>query len=85
MPTRSMLSESKPWLSIFTPCLVPLKVSSSTCLCIFDFCCTCVLFVTCLLFSICAEFTGVSPSALQTDDDPLMNTVNLLEENWISI
>jgi hypothetical protein len=38
-----------------------------------------------LVFSICAEFTGVSPSALQTDDDPLMNAVNLLEENWISI
>jgi hypothetical protein len=38
-----------------------------------------------LFFSICAEFTEVSPSALQTDDDPLMNAVNLLEENWISI
>jgi hypothetical protein len=38
-----------------------------------------------LFFFICAEFTGVSPSALQTDDDPLMNAVNLLEENWISI
>jgi hypothetical protein len=38
-----------------------------------------------LFFSICAEFTGVPPSALQTDDDPLMNVVNLLEENWISI
>jgi hypothetical protein len=38
-----------------------------------------------LFFSICAEFTGVPPSALQTYDDPLMNAVNLLEENWISI
>jgi hypothetical protein len=38
-----------------------------------------------LFFSIYAEFTGVSPSALQTYDDPLMNVVNLLEENWISI
>jgi hypothetical protein len=33
----------------------------------------------------CAELTGVSPSSLQTDDDPLMDAVNLLEENWISI
>jgi hypothetical protein len=33
----------------------------------------------------CSEFTGVSLLALQTDDDPLMNAVNLLEENWISI
>jgi hypothetical protein len=38
-----------------------------------------------LFFSICAEFTGVSLLALQTDNDPLMNAVNLLEENWISI
>jgi hypothetical protein len=51
----------------------------------FDFCCTGVFVVTCLIFSVCVEFTGVSPSALQTDDDPLMNAVNLLEENWISI
>jgi hypothetical protein len=36
--------------------------------------------------SLCrAGFTGVSPSALQPDDDPLMTAVNLLEENWISI
>jgi hypothetical protein len=33
----------------------------------------------------CAKFTGVSPSSLQTDDDPLMTAVNLLEANWISI
>jgi hypothetical protein len=32
-----------------------------------------------------SDFTGVSPSSLQTDDDHLMNAVNLLEENWISI
>jgi hypothetical protein len=32
-----------------------------------------------------AELTGVSPSSLQMDDDPLMDAVNLLEENWISI
>jgi hypothetical protein len=46
-----------------------------------------VLVVICLFssFLFCAEFTGVSPSALQTDDDPLMNAVNLLEENWKSI
>jgi hypothetical protein len=35
--------------------------------------------------SICAEFTTVFPSSLQTDDDPLMNAVKLLEENRISI
>jgi multidrug efflux pump subunit AcrA (membrane-fusion protein) len=34
-----------------------------------------------LFFSISAEFTGVSSSALPTDDDPLMDAVNLLEEN----
>jgi hypothetical protein len=44
-------NESKPWRSVFTPCLVPLKVSSSTCLSIFNFCCTCVPVVTCLFFS----------------------------------
>jgi hypothetical protein len=32
-----------------------------------------------------AGFTGVSPSSLQLDDDPLMTAVNLLEKNWISI
>jgi hypothetical protein len=36
------------------------------------------------LFSF-AEFTGVSSSALPIDDDPLMDAVNLLEGNWISI
>jgi hypothetical protein len=38
-----------------------------------------------LFLSACAEFTGVSSSALPTDDDPLMDAVNLLEGNWISI
>jgi hypothetical protein len=38
-----------------------------------------------LFFSIALDFTGVSPSSLQMDDDPLMNAVNLLKENWISI
>jgi hypothetical protein len=33
----------------------------------------------------CLEFTGVSLSSLQTDDDPLMDAANLLEENWITI
>jgi hypothetical protein len=56
----------------------------------FDFCCIVVLVDTFLFFSLlfafyCAGFTGISPSSLQTDDDPLMTTVNLLEENWISI
>jgi hypothetical protein len=46
--------------------------------------CTCY-HLSLLFFAICAEFTGVSLSALQSDDDPLMNAVNLLEENWISI
>jgi hypothetical protein len=50
----------------------------------FDFCCTHVPVVTCLLFS-SAEFIGVSSSTLPTDDDPLMYAVNLLEGNWISI
>jgi hypothetical protein len=82
-----MPSESKPWWSVFTLCLLPLKVSSSTCLSICGFCCTGVPVVTCPFFSFstCAEFTGVSLLALQIDDDPLMNAVNLLEENWISI
>jgi hypothetical protein len=57
---------------------------------IFDFCCTVILVDTFLFFSLlsafyCAGFTGVSPSSLQPDDDPLMTAVNLLEENWISI
>jgi hypothetical protein len=56
----------------------------------FDFCCTVVLVDTFLFFSLlaafyCAGFTGVSPSSLQPDDDPLITAVNLLEANWISI
>jgi hypothetical protein len=46
--------------------------------------CTCC-HLSLLFFSISAEFTGVSSLALPTDDDPLMDAVNLLEENWISI
>jgi hypothetical protein len=53
---------------------------------VFDFCCTVVLVDTCLFFSFLfaffyAEFIGVSPSSLQTDDDPLMTAVNLFEAN----
>jgi hypothetical protein len=56
----------------------------------FDFYCTVVLVDTFLFFSLlsafyCAGFTGVSPSSLQLDEDPLMTAVNLLEANWISI
>jgi hypothetical protein len=57
---------------------------------IFDSSCTVALVDTCLFFSFlfafyCAEFTGVSSLSLQTDDDPLMTAVNLLEANWIPI
>jgi hypothetical protein len=57
---------------------------------IFDFYCTVVLVDTCLFFSFlfsfyCVEFTEISPSSLQTDDDHLMTAVNLLEAKWISI
>jgi hypothetical protein len=58
---------------------------------IFNFCCTIVLaniflFFFPLLSAFChAGFTGVSPSSLPPNDDPLMTAVNLLEENCISI
>jgi hypothetical protein len=39
----------------------------------------------CFCFLDCVEHTGVSSSSLQSDDDPLMAAVNLLEENWISV
>jgi hypothetical protein len=32
-----------------------------------------------------AEYSEVSPSTLQLDDDPLLVAVSLLEANWISI
>jgi hypothetical protein len=35
----------------------------------------------CLCFLDCVEHTGVSSSSLQSDDDPLMAAVNLLEAN----
>jgi hypothetical protein len=85
-PIRSMLNESKPWRSVFTPCLLPLKVSASPCL-LFSSSVALVYLLTLVSSSFfsCSEFTRVSPSSLQTDDDPLMDAVNLLEENWISI
>jgi hypothetical protein len=81
-----MLNENKPWQSVFTPCLLPLKVSASPYL-LFSTS-VALLYLLTLVSSFifcCAEFTGVSPSSLQTDDDPLMTAVNLLEANWISI
>jgi hypothetical protein len=81
-----MLNESKPWRSVFTPCLLPLKVSASPCL-LFSTSVAVVYLLTLVssFLFYCSEFSGVSPSSLQMDDDPLMNAVNLLEENWISI
>jgi hypothetical protein len=81
-----MLNENKPWQSVFTPCRLPLKVSAlpyllfSTPVALLHL----LILVSSFLFY-CAEFTGVSPSSLPADDDPLMTAVNLLEENWISI
>jgi hypothetical protein len=55
---------------------------------------TCLLFSTSIVlmysadtcvFLCCAEITGVSPSSLPTDDDPLMDAVNQLEVNWIPV
>jgi hypothetical protein len=44
-----------------------------------------VSFADACVFICCAEFTGVSSSSLPTDNDPLMDAVNLLEANWIAI
>jgi hypothetical protein len=86
MPPKSMLNESKPWPSVFTPCLLLPKVSSSTCLLFSSPVALVHLLILASSFLFyCLEFSGVSPSSLQTDDDPLMDAVNLLEENWISI
>jgi hypothetical protein len=85
-----MLSGNKPWQSVFTQCRLPLKVSALPCL-LFStsvallYLLTFVSSFSFLFAFYCAEFTGISPSSLQTDDDPLMTTVNLLEANWISI
>jgi hypothetical protein len=55
---------------------------------------TCLLFSTSVVlvhfadtcvFICCTGFTEVSPLSLPTDDDPLMDAVNLLEAHWISI
>jgi hypothetical protein len=81
-----MLKESRPWQSVCTPCRLLPKVSSSTCL-LFSSPVALVYLLTLVssFLFYCSEFIGVSPSSLQTDDDPLMDAVNLLEENWISI
>jgi hypothetical protein len=86
MPTKSMLNESKPWWNVFTPCLLLPKVSSSTYLLLSSpFSLVYLLTLASSFLFHCLEFTGVSPLSLQTDDDSLMDAVNLLEENWISI
>jgi hypothetical protein len=36
-------------------------------------------------FLVYIEHTGISPASLQQEDDSLMDTVSLLEANWISI
>jgi hypothetical protein len=81
-----MPNENKLWQSIFTPCLLPLKVSTLPCL-LFSTSAALVYLLTLVSFFLfyCAELTRVSPSSLQMDNDPLMDAVNLLEENWISI
>jgi hypothetical protein len=56
----------------------------STCL-LFSTSVVLVYFADTCVFICCAGFTEVSPSSLPTDDDPLMDAVNLLEAHWISI
>jgi hypothetical protein len=90
MPTRIMPNESKPWRSVSRQCPLLLKVSVSPCLLLAISVALLYVLTPSSFFSflpsLChAGFTGVSPSALQPDDDPLMTSVNLLEENWISI
>jgi hypothetical protein len=85
-----MPSESKPWQSVSTQYPLLLKVSVSPCLPFSTSVALLYVLTSSSFFSflstLCrAGFTGVSPSALQPDDDPLMTAVNLLEENWISI
>jgi hypothetical protein len=36
-------------------------------------------------FSYCAGLTGISPSSLQSEGDPLMDAVNQLKVNWIPV
>jgi hypothetical protein len=91
MLTKSISSESKPWLSDCTRCLLLLEVH--TCLVFFFYCCfTCFLaladiFPFLLFFCpLCyTECTKVSLSTLQLGDDPLMAAVSLLKANWISV
>jgi hypothetical protein len=85
-----MPSESKPWQSVFTQCLLLLKVSASPCLLFSTSVALLYLLTFFSSFSLLsafyrARFTRVSPSSLQPNDDPLMTAVNLLEEDWISI
>jgi hypothetical protein len=56
----------------------------STCL-LFSTSAVLVYFADTCVFICCAGFSEVSPSSLPTDDDPLMDAVNLLEAHWISI
>jgi hypothetical protein len=44
-------------------------------------CCSVVFDDTCFFLSFYAGSTGISPSSLQSDDDPLMDAVNQLEVN----
>jgi hypothetical protein len=88
MLTKSIFSESKPWLSGFARCLLLLEVYTH--LVIFFDCYSFLVLANILLsfFSCplcCIGFTGVSLSTLQPGDDPLMTTVNLLKANWISV
>jgi hypothetical protein len=87
MPIRIMLNESRPWQSVFTQCPLPLKVNVLPCLLFLTSAAPLYVLTPFLFFYAfhCAGFTGVSPSSLPTDNDPLMTAVNLLEENWISI
>jgi hypothetical protein len=85
-----MPSESKPWQSVFTQCLLLLKVSASPCLLFLTYVALLYLLTFFSSFSLLsafyhAGFIRVSPLSPQPDDDPLMTVVNLLEENWISI
>jgi hypothetical protein len=88
MLTKSISSESKPWLSVFARCLLLLEVHTRLvlfvdCHCLFVLANIVLSFFSCPFY--CIRFTGVSLSTLQPGDDPLMTAVNLLEANWISI
>jgi hypothetical protein len=88
MLIKSIVCESKPWLSGFRRCPLLLEVHTRLVL-FFDCCCFLALANTFLSCFSCplyyTGFTGVSLSTLQPGDDPLMTAVNLLKANWISI